>query len=211
GMFWVLGGGGGGFEGALGGSLAGGIRLPVTPHGGFVLRAGMEGYLLGNDYLYASMLELPQGQFGYQFMNGRRLFEVGGKLGAVLTGRYRDPQADLTRKLNSAVEWGSYASLHFTPVRLDAAFTRIEARRNEPNTPLDIVSGSVCGLARWVAVCIDGRFERGDLALADGTGKSFQSTYAGLTIGAGYRRDEHRGEAKTAKKGAVASILGAFF
>lgn len=210
-FFWNLGGGQGGFEGGLGGSLAGGVRLPLDKTRGFVLRGGLEAYMLGNNYFYASLFELPQGQFGFQYMHGRSLFEVGAKTGAVLTGRYRDPQEDVTRKLSAALEVGGYASLHFTPVRFDASFTRINALDNDPGTPVHVAEGAVCGLARWFSVCVDGRFERGDLVAGDDVARSFQSTYAGLTVGFGYRRDEHGREAKSAHAHGVAAIANALF
>lgn len=197
-LFWALGGGGAGFEGAFGGSLAGGFRVPFDKVQGTVFRIGLEGYILGNKSFYASMFEIPQGQIGYQLLTGSTLFEIGGKAGAVLTGRFRDPTIDATRKFPLSPEWGGYASLHFTPFRVDASFTRIEARNDDLGTPIDLVEGAVCSLAGPFSLCFDGRYERGDIALATTGSTSFRSLYGGATIGFGWRPEkDHRRERAT--------------
>ena len=72
----AIGGGGAGFEGTLQGSLAGGFRFPVGERHGPVIRAGIFGYLRGNDAFYASLLDLPQVQVGYQYLHGRTVILV---------------------------------------------------------------------------------------------------------------------------------------
>ena len=189
GGFWGLGGGSGDFEASLGGALALGGRLPVGKSHGPVLRAGLEGYLLGNDLLYASMFELPQLQLGYQRARGRELFELGAKGGAVLTGRYNDPEREGRRVLGAAFEWGAYGSFHVTPARIDVSFTRVEARQTAPGGPVDVIDGAACGIVSFVAVCLDARYQRGDVRLPGGGSDEVQTMYAGLTIGLASRRD----------------------
>ena len=56
----AIGGGGAGFEGALLGGFAGGLRAPIGENHGPLLRAGVFGYVRGNNGFYGSLLELPQ-------------------------------------------------------------------------------------------------------------------------------------------------------
>jgi hypothetical protein len=208
---WVLGGGGAGFEGAIGGSIAGGLRVPFDDRQGLVVRIGFEGYVMGNKDLYASMLELPQGQLGYQYLAGRTLFEIGAKTGAVLTGRYRDPLADETRKMGPSIEGGAYGSIHFSPVRLDGSFTRVAVHNDDLGTPIDVATGAVCGLGRWFAVCADGRLEKGDVFASNGVASKFQSTYGGVMIGFGWRRDERSKRKPEEHKHGVARLAQVLF
>jgi hypothetical protein len=197
-MFWNLGGGGAGFEGAFGGGLAGGVRARIDPVQSIVFRIGFEGYVLGDNLFYASAFELPQGQVGYQFFDGRRLFEIGAKSGAVLTGRFRDPKDQAERAYPVSVEWGGYGSLSLRPLRIDASYTRIEDRSDALGTPIDLVEGNSCGFVGPVALCADARWQRSALAFtAVGPGQ-LSSFYGGLTAGFGYRGDpdepkHHRG------------------
>jgi hypothetical protein len=187
-MFWNLGGGGAGFEGAFGGSLAGGVRARFDAVQSAVFRLGLEGYVLGDDLFYASAFELPQGQVGYQFFDGRRLFEIGAKSGAVLTGRFRDPSDDGRRAFPVSVEWGGYTSLSLRPLRIDGSYTRIQDR-DALGTPIDLLEGNSCGFVGPVALCVDARWQRGDLVAAAGGPKQLTSLYGGLTAGFGYRGD----------------------
>jgi hypothetical protein len=57
--FGFIGGGSAGFEGGLGGELGFGLRVPFAKSHGPVARIALEGFLMGNDAFYASLLELP--------------------------------------------------------------------------------------------------------------------------------------------------------
>jgi hypothetical protein len=184
-MYWAIGGGGGGVEGMFGGSLAGGGSIDFDKFNHLVGRIGLEGYVMGNDYFYASMFEIPQGQLAYQYWHGAMLLEFGGKTGAVLTGRLRDPEQNATRRLPISLEVGGYATVHILPVRFDASLTRIDLRRDGLGTPVDVGEAAVCGVGWNFSVCIDGRYERGDVLPEVGPAHMFQTTYAGITLGFG--------------------------
>ncbi len=197
-MFWNLGGGGAGFEGAFGGTIAGGVRAQFDAAQSAVFRIGFEGYVLGDNLFYSSAFELPQGQVGYQFFDGLKLFEIGAKTGAVLTGRFRDPSNDAVRKYPVSVEWGGYTTLSLAPLRLDASYTRIEDRGDVVATPIDLLEANTCGFVGPVALCADARWQHGDLGLVTGGKQQLSSVYGGLMAGFGYRGDEdarrhHRG------------------
>jgi len=86
---FALGGGSAGLEGTLLGGLTGGFRIPVAARHGAVVRAGAFGYVRGNDAFYASLLELPRIEIGYQLRAPTVVVELGIDSGAVLTGRSR--------------------------------------------------------------------------------------------------------------------------
>lgn len=190
--FWGLGGGSAGFDGQLGGSIAIGGRFPFTTWSGPVVRAGAEAYILGNDLIFASHLEFPQLQVGWQYMRGRTVFEVGGKAGAVLTGRLKDPELDGRRVTGTAFEWGAYGSFHLEPIRLDAAFTRIEAREEAPGGPVDVLDASACGIAGFFTACLDARWQRGRVLLPGDVSRELEALQGGVLLGVASRLDHRR-------------------
>ena len=175
-----IGGGGGGFEGALLGGVAGGIRVPFGERHGPVVRAGLEGYLLGNDAFYASLLELPQLQLGYQYMRGTTVFEIGAKTGIVLTGRWRggDSQA---RHLGGA-EAGAYLAVQVPWVRVGASATRLPTD-DRLQSSVDVAQGTLCFMSTPVAICADARAMRADAINAAGGVSHVQAFYGGLALG----------------------------
>lgn len=106
---FAIGGGTAGFEGALAGLIAVGLRVPTGRRGGLFLRGAVRGELLGNDLFYTSRLELPEGQLGYQFVSADVRFEAGVSLAPVLVGRFRI--ADQSRNLGGTLAMGGFATL----------------------------------------------------------------------------------------------------
>ena len=182
-MYFVLGGGEAGFEGALAGTLDFGYRLPVAEDHGPFGRIGFDGRLQGNDLLYFSILELPRVSLGYQYLKGKTVVEIGGRGGAVLAGLY-DPGEDGRRKLGG-FEWGAFASAQVDFLRLDVSAMRIEARKTLDGTPVDVGRAAICGVGGKVGVCLDGMLFHGnaDMRANDGGIHSTTSTYLGLTLG----------------------------
>ena len=158
----ALGGGNGGVEGALGFGGTIGIRAPVTANQGPVARVGLDMDLLGNEQFYFSHIELPLGEIGYQYSNGATILEIGARGAPLLTGRYNTGDS-FRRELGTSFEWGGYIGAHASIGRLDASFTRIEARSTPPDTPVDVARGSACVYAgKWVAICADAMVIHGD-------------------------------------------------
>jgi hypothetical protein len=175
-----IGGGSAGFEGGLGGTLGAGLRAPFGRRHGLVARLGLEGYLLGNDRFYTSMLELPQGQLGYQVLTSSLLIELSGTLGPVLTGRYRASGAP-TDRLGGMLETGARLGLGFRHAHLELAYSRYERAGQGPARGLDRLAGSVCGNASAVGVCADVEyFDRRSAPSSAGWG---DTAYLGLHVG----------------------------
>ena len=181
--FGYIGGGAAGFEGGVGLDLAWGVRIPAGRYHGPFFRAGVRGWLLGNDALYSSFLELPQMQLGYQLLTSSSVLELGWRAGPVLAGRYNTGQ-QAYRKLGKSFEVGGYAALHARPVHFDFGLTRV--LENEHEGPLNMLEGKLCGDASMVRFCTDGRYYQGRERLGGGwapLGHETQAFYGGLTIG----------------------------
>jgi hypothetical protein len=179
---FAIGGGGAGFEGTLQGGLAGGFRIPFGESHGPVFRAGVFGYLRGNDAFYASLLDLPQVQVGYQYLRRATVIELGVTSGAVLTGRFRAGEAE-TRRLGAGLEVGAYAALHVPYFRLAFNAMRLPAS-DALSSPVRTAEGTLCAIATPVAICFDGRAQEADAFVWPGIAASeVRSLYAGLTFG----------------------------
>ncbi|MET0594265.1 MAG: hypothetical protein ABW133_16305 [Polyangiaceae bacterium] len=178
----AIGGGGAGFEGAVQGGLAGGFRIPFGERHGPVFRAGIFGYLRGNDAFYASLLELPQLQLGYQYLRGSTVFELGVTSGAVLTGRFRAGEAE-TRILGAGLEVGSYAAVHIPWFRIGVSAMRIPGN-DGISSPVRTAEGTACVIASPFAICGDARVSMTDV-LAPGAAMltDVRSTYGGVAFG----------------------------
>jgi hypothetical protein len=164
------------------GGFAGGFRLPVAERHGPVFRAGAFGYLRGNDAFYASLLELPQVQVGYQYLRGRTVLELGMTSGAVLVGRHRVGEAE-RRIVGGGLEIGSYAALQVPWVRLGATLARLPTD-DGLGTPVRVAEGTLCVIAAPFAICADGRATSTDAIVAPGVAPSeVRSLYAGLAFG----------------------------
>ena len=82
-----------------------GVRIPVAEEHGPIARVACVDRLRGNDANYFSLLDAPQGQFGYQFVRGRVGFERWLRRSA---GQSRLGRASM---VSSAVDWaGSSAA-----------------------------------------------------------------------------------------------------
>ncbi|HEU4405351.1 MAG TPA: hypothetical protein VFS43_08695 [Polyangiaceae bacterium] len=180
--FAFLGGGGGGFEGGLGLGLYGGWRAPFGRTHGPVGRIGLFGMLAGNNLIYDSRLELPQGQLGYQVFTGDLFFEAGFQPGAVLAGRF-DPLEGAARTLNGTFDLGFYASAWSSWLRLDVEARRFLGRERDGQGSLDEVRGNLCAIFGRAAACLDGRHDRGDVPRGDGSFARVDATYVGLLVG----------------------------
>jgi hypothetical protein len=154
--FGFIGGGSAGFEGGFGGELGFGLRVPFAETHGPVARVALEGFLMGNDAFYASLLELPKGELGYQVLDRVFLVEVAATAGPVLTGQFevngarrRDVAGDFAAGAHLAVGFRN-AHLELVVNRLDSGDSSVAA--------FDELRGSLCGLPSVFAVCADGRY-----------------------------------------------------
>jgi hypothetical protein len=182
-FFGAIGGGSGGFEGGLVGSLAFGARIPVDPEHGPVARIGFEGQIVGNDLFYHSGIQFPQGQLAYQFLTRGSVLEIGVKGAPVLDGRLNVGN-DASRRLGASFGFGGYATYQAGVLSLDLDVTRVLAQHG-PGTPVDAITFDVC-LAYVVGVCFDARILRGDVELAGPSQVNEASAaYLGLTLGVG--------------------------
>lgn len=178
-LFGSLGGGSARTEGSLGGALDFGFRASVTPHSGPFVRAGVDGYLLGNRRLYVSLFEPVQGRMGYQWLDGARMLEAGLTAGYVWAGSF--DAGDGERELGDSSEAGGYVSLRLHGVSFDARFAHL-IRRGAPG-PFDVARLGLCGYPDIVAVCSDVMYLRGDSVVDGWSVRARTAWYAGFSVG----------------------------
>jgi len=178
--FAFLGGGRAGLEGGIGLSLGMGLYQPVAASHGPFSRLGGRGFLFGNAALYASMLELPTLELGYQLLERDLHLELSGHGGAVLTGRYKP--GDERRKLGSAFSYGGLLAARLAAVDLELDLSRIEPGESDPNGPFDMLTLLLCGGARYFGVCFDARILDGGVPVRGGS-RNVQSSFLGLSVG----------------------------
>ena len=179
--FAFLGGGRGGLEGGLGLSLAGGVFAPVGPDHGPFTRLGARAHMLGNEALWASLVEVPELELGYQLLRSSLHLELAAHAGPVLVGRYNAD--DGRRPLGGSVEYGGLVATRFGVVDLDLEWTRVLAHDSEPGTAVDVLTALLCGGANWVGMCFDARLYAGDVR-AGASVREAKSAFIGLSLGA---------------------------
>jgi len=176
--FFAIGGGSAGFDGGLGALLTFGPRIPVAPNHGPFIRVGGRGYLQGNGALYSSLLELPRGELGWQYIRGWTVLEAGASYGAVLTGRFRPGDADAAF-LGSGFAAGGYAALQLSALRAGVVSERVP-RKDFGH--LDLTDAFLCVIGSPLALCGDVSWSRGDVT-RDGAVQSIAAWYGGVTLG----------------------------
>jgi hypothetical protein len=168
------------FQGGIDNALAGGVRLALSKNHGIVFRGGIEASFFGNQYLWDSLLELPQFHLGYQWIVPHSVIDVAFKTGYVLDGRHNTGDA-VMRELNSSFEVGGIGALHVGPMDIRLTYTRVLVRNGE--TPIDMLEGAFCGIARKFSVCSAVRYEVGEGILPDLTYRETRASFVGLTFG----------------------------
>jgi len=176
----ALGGGAAGLEGILSGSLGYGFRAPLLPDEGPVIRAAAAGYIMGDDAFYASVLELPQVQLGWQWSHGHAVIEVAATTGVVLTGRFRAGDAE-TRQMGHGFAFGGHASLQVPWIRLSLEAEQLPSY-NSLSAPVNVARGTLCAVAYPMAICADGRAEQ-TRAMVGTSEPLVTAAYASITLG----------------------------
>lgn len=175
-----LGGGTGGVEGLFGGAVLVGARLPIARHHAPFLRVGLAGEYQGNNRYLWSRFDLPLGELGYQYVRVATLFEIGGRLSPVLTGRFRAESA--TRALSEAFSFGGFLTARGTRGRVDLLYTRVLPSHGSTG-PVDSAQGLACWLPfSAFAVCLDGQLVTSTFGPSEG---ALRAGYAGALLGLG--------------------------
>ena len=183
--YGYLGGGSAGFEGGLGGTLMFGARAPFGDKHGPLARVGTSMEMQGNKRFYYSRLVLPMAEVGYQYTPSLyTILELGGRGGAVISGRYNTGHRTRRELGDGSFEWGFYGAAHTKHSRFDLSYTRIQADDNYPGGAVGTLRGVGCGYVSRLGVC-------GDVMIITGKGYiglprvpfDVTTVYAGLTVG----------------------------
>lgn len=156
--FAFIGGGRGGMEGGIGLDVGFGLYHPVGSEHGPFSRLGGRGFLLGNPVFFASLVELPQLQLGYQFLKRDLYLELAARGGPVLAGRVNPD--DQRRRLGGSFEWGGHLAVGAGPLNLGIELGHVEPGEDDPHGGVDILSALLCGGARYLGACFDARVFR---------------------------------------------------
>lgn len=192
----LIGGGSGGFEGELGGTLALGLGFLIDGQQGPFARVGVQGYILGNDSFFHSNIQFPEGSVGWHLGSKEGfLLEGGLTTGPMLDGRFN--VGDIShRRLGSSGAFGAYVDAFIGPLTGTVEWIRVDAK-SQPGTAVDTIDGHAClvsGRAKGdsgFGICFDGRFTRGDVHY--GVPEVFttaETKYFGLTVGFGFAQSK---------------------
>lgn len=156
-----LGGGTANVEGLFGGALLLGARTRFDPHRALFLRLGLSGEFQSNSrYLY-SRFDLPLGELGYQRVRGGSLFEIGGRVSPVLTGRLLID--DVGRSLTSSFSAGAFVTARGDAGAFSFVYTRVTSG-GSGGPPVDTLQALGCILPFGAfAMCLDGQVLAADL------------------------------------------------
>lgn len=183
----ALGAGSAGTEGALGGALDFGLRVPISLVSGPVVRIGPNGWLLGHDALQLSLLEPLRLSAGFQRLIGATLFEGGVTTGLLGSGRFA--AAGRSTGLAGAFELGHYLAVHLDAFRFDGRVIYVQPGPFGTAAELGIVQLEACAYPRPIAACVDVRYMQSQLALrspasdARAGRQTARVLYAGFTLG----------------------------
>ena len=160
-----IGGGGAGFDGAVGGSYDLGYRHPLSDGHALLARVGGAAHLQDNDLLHFSMLEAPRITAAWQYLRAGLLVEAGTRGGAVLAGGYRAGEGG--RRPLRSLDWGGFVSARgLDYFHVDVDVMRIEPTSADPHARLTRGRASMC-IGRRAAhelfgfgLCLDGTLFR---------------------------------------------------
>ncbi len=180
----ALGYGGGGVEGEFLLEGSSGFILPIGPGAGPFVRLGLGLEFLGNPKFYRSRFELPFLELGVQTLSDDVLFEVAGRGGVVLAGRFNTGD-EASRKLGADGELGGLATLQVEHFRLSATGMRIFSH-HAPGSPVDALRGQLCvEPLEGLLLCGDAAHHRGEVRIPGGTVSDSTVRYLGLSLGYG--------------------------
>lgn len=185
GSYGYLGGGSAGFEGGLGGTLMLGARAPFGDKHGPLARIGTSMEMQGNKRFYYSRIVLPMAEIGYQYApNDFTVLEVGGRGGAVITGRYDTGHRTRRELGGGSFEWGLYGAAHTKITRFDLSYTRIEANDNYPGGAVGTLRGMGCVYLGHLGICADAMAVSGKGYIGlPRVPLDVTTIYGGLTVG----------------------------
>lgn len=183
--YGYLGGGSAGFEGGLGGALMIGGRAPVGDKHGPLARIGTSMEMQGNKKFYYSRLVLPMAEVGYQYApNDFTILEVGGRGGAMITGRYNTGDRTKRELGGGTLEWGFYGAAHTKWTRFDLSYTRIQADDNYPGGVVGTLRGTGCGYIGRLGICADAMYVNGKGYIGlPRVPLDVATIYGGITVG----------------------------
>jgi len=184
--FGALGAGSAGTEGAVGGAIDFGVRVPISLVSGPVVRIGPSGWLLGHDALQLSMIEPLRLSAGFQRLIGDVLLEGGVTTGVLGHGRFA--AAGSSTGLSGSFELGHYLAVRLGGFLFDGRVTYVQPGPFGSASDLGILQLGGCLHPRPVAACVEVRYLQSQLRMrlrpvARAAQETARVLYVGLTFG----------------------------
>lgn len=184
-----IGGGQAGFDGGADVDVQLGRLWSVAEHQALVARVGARGYIYGNQRLFASLLELPAAEAGYQWLSDSWHVELLGRGGLVLVGKHRALDAPRD-DFGGTLMYGAGAALGWRALNAEVGWSAIGTDGHR----LELTG---CAIAGKLGVCV----ELARLSTSEGSGntsadmpsdvageKTSQSITLWLSVGASERK-----------------------
>lgn len=180
-----LGGGTFGTEGAIAADIGLGTRFDLTKEMGPYIRGGLRGHYIGSERLVLSLIEVPTGSFGFQYLSNEDpklplLVEVGGRGGFAAAGRFNVD--DARRVVRPALEVGMHASIGVGPVHFEGDYSYLHPH-GQPSSPIEVLGAAVCVRIVSFGACIDGQQFASETILPDTTTRRERVVQLGLLLG----------------------------
>jgi hypothetical protein len=146
---------------------------------------GMDLAVLRTPTVWHSLIELPRAHLGFRSLGKEQGFELGGRLGYTLIGRYNPEGA--TRALGHSATPALYGLLYTRHTFLSWDVRAITPLRGE-GRPVWTSEGLFCGVHDETALCVTGRRFHGQVRPDDGRPEGLASSWQiGFLLGFGER------------------------
>ncbi|MCS6900208.1 MAG: hypothetical protein RMJ98_16520 [Myxococcales bacterium] len=146
---------------------------------------GMDLAVLRTPTVWHSLLELPRAHLGFRSLYNEQGFELGGRLGYTLLGRYNPEGA--SRSLGHSITPAIYSLLYTRSTFLSWDVRAISPLRGQ-GRPVWTSEGLLCGVQGKFAFCVTGRHFYGQVRPNDGRSEGLASSWQlGFLLGLGER------------------------
>ena len=142
-----IGGGQAGFDAGADVDLQIGGLWALAERQALVARVGARGYIYGNRGLFASLLELPAAEAGYQLLSASWHVELLARGGLALLGAHRTLDAP-TDELGGTLMYGAGAALGWRALNAEVGWSAIGAEGQR-------LEATACAIAGKLALCAE--------------------------------------------------------
>jgi hypothetical protein len=183
-----IGGGQAGFDAGADVDVQIGGLWALTDRQALVARVGARGYIYGNDRLFASLLELPAAEAGYQLLSESWHVELLGRGGLALLGKHRALDTG-TEDLGGTMVYGAGVALGWRALNAEVGWSAIGADSRRLEVSGCAIAGKLGLCAELARLSTDATNDETSVTSTDTTGeKTSQTITIWLSVGASERK-----------------------